>query len=195
MIELTPQQEALATLKANLHLPGGGFHALIVELAREYQLPFQAVRKVLKQSQKSIERKIKQDFDKLDDHELTQEHWLNLIRTSLKLLAQDIQPVMVTMTQSSHYQQAITAIATSINTEQQQAEILEMLAMTYELEVYKPLTAMLYTSILYWKLPDDLYQMTEEKQQIFSGYPQHMQATVHLLELADRVKNESCTAS
>ena len=49
MTHLTEQQEAaMATFKENLHLPNGGFHKLIIELSKEFQLPFQKVRTVLK---------------------------------------------------------------------------------------------------------------------------------------------------
>ena len=52
MSNLTSKQEAaLATFKENLHLPNGGFHTLITELGKEYQLPFQKVRSVVKQTQ------------------------------------------------------------------------------------------------------------------------------------------------
>lgn len=55
MTNLTEQQEAaMATFKENLHLPNGGFHKLIIELSKEYQLPFQKVRAVLKKAQKML---------------------------------------------------------------------------------------------------------------------------------------------
>lgn len=183
---LTPQQQAIATLKANLHLPNGGFHKLIVELAREYLLPFQAVRKVLKQSQKAIEKKIKHQFDEISDYDLTQENWLNLIHISLKEQAKNNTPVMEKLQQSQLYQDAIQTLSQPINDQAQRETAREQLAVTYEIEVYKPLTEMLYTSILYWKLPDDLYQMTPAKQQEFEGYPQHMEAVRHLLVLSEK---------
>ncbi|TVO34383.1 hypothetical protein [Vibrio algivorus] len=183
---LTPQQQAIATLKANLHLPNGGFHTLIVELARKYLLPFQAVRKVLKQSQKAIEKKIKHQFDDVSNFDLTLENWLNLIHISLKEQAKGNLPLMEILQQSQLYQDAIQTLSQPINDQAQRETAREQLAMTYEIEVYKPLTEMLYTSILYWKLPDDLYQMTPAKQQEFEGYPQHMEAVRHLLVLSEK---------
>ena len=186
-LTLTPQQQAIATFKANLHLPNGGFHKLIVELAREYLLPFQAVRKVLKQSQKAIEKKIKHQFDEVSDFDLTQENWLNLIHASLAEQAKNNLPAMEKLQQCQFYKEAIQALSQPIENQEQHEAVRELLAMAYELEVYKPLTEMLYTSILYWKLPDDLYQMTPAKQQEFEGYPQHMEAVRHLLELSEKV--------
>lgn len=184
-LTLTPQQHAIATLKANLHLPNGGFHKLIVELSREYLLPFQTVRKVLKQSQKAIEKKIKHQLDDVSDDELTKDHWLSLIHASLTEKAKDNQPVMGKLQQNQLYQDAIQVLSQPTHTQDECEAVREQLAMAYEIEVYKPLTEMLYTSILYWKLPDDLYQMTEDKQLEFGGYPQHMEAVRHLLELAE----------
>ena len=67
MTNLTEQQEAaMATFKENLHLPNGGFHKLIIELSKEYQLPFQKVRGVLKKAQKDVERQIREDFSSVD---------------------------------------------------------------------------------------------------------------------------------
>lgn len=186
-LTLTPQQQTIATFKANLHLPNGGFHKLIVELAREYCLPFQAVRKVLKQSQKVIDKKIKHQFDEVSDFDLTQENWLNLIHASLAEQAKSNLPVMEKLQHSQLYQDAIQALSQPIDTQDQYETVREQLAMTYEIEVYKPLTEMLYTSILYWKLPDDLYQMTPEKQQEFEGYPQHIEAVRHLLTLSEEI--------
>ncbi|HCH02062.1 MAG TPA: hypothetical protein DEV85_09275 [Vibrio sp.] len=183
-LTLTPQQQAIATFKANLHLPNGGFHKLIVELAREYSLPFQAVRKVLKQSQKVIDKKIKHQFNEVSDFALTQENWLNLIHASLAEQAKNNLPVMEKLQQSQLYQDAIQALSQASENQDKREAVREQLAMAYEIEVYKPLTEMLYTSILYWKLPDDLYQMTAAKQQEFEGYPQHMEAVRHLLELS-----------
>lgn len=58
MTHLTEQQEAaMATFSGNLHLPNGGFHKLIIELSKEYQLPFQKVRAVLKKAQKTLNAK------------------------------------------------------------------------------------------------------------------------------------------
>lgn len=188
MIELTPQQHALAIFKNNLHLPNNGFHTLIVELAREFQLPFQSVRKVLKQSQKAIEKKIQHDFDNLVEHDLTQDHWIHLIKAALTNLAQDNPPLMDNLKQSPHYIEVTRAMSKQADNKLQREEMLEKLALVYELEVYKPLTAMLYTSLLYWKLSDDLYQMTPEKQQEFEGYPQHMEAIKHLLALSETIK-------
>ncbi|OEF25782.1 hypothetical protein [Vibrio rumoiensis] len=191
MIELTPQEHALATFKSNLHLPNNGFHTLIVDLAREFQLPFQSVRKVLKQSQKVIEKKIKHDFENVVEQDLTQANWIQLIRNSLTILAQDNVPLMESLKQNKLYTSVIDALDKPLENETTHEELLENLAMVYEVEVYKSLAAMLYTSILYWKLSDDLFQMTEDKQQALNGYPQHIEATVHLLDLAEKVKLKS----
>lgn len=182
-LTLTPQQQSIATLKANLHLPNGGFHKLIVELAREYTLPFQTVRKVLKHSQKTIEKKIKQDIENVSDAELSQKHWLVLIHADLSALAKQNQPLMDTLQNSQLYRDTLSLLTQPTVSEHDREVIRDNLAMVYEIEVYKPLTEMLYTSILIWKLPDDLFQMTDEKQAIFSGYSQHMEATRHLLRL------------
>lgn len=189
MTQMTAKQEdLLAIFKANLHLPNGGFHALIVELACEYQLPFHTVKPVLKQSQKIIEKKIKTDVSNIIDYDLTQDNWLSIIKHSLEELAQNNRPLMDVLIQSQPYMNALHAIEKPIMNESEREEILENLALAYEQQVYKPLMAMLYTSKLYWRISDDLYQMTLEKQQEFSHYSHHMAATQHLLNLSEKVK-------
>ncbi|MBD1575923.1 MULTISPECIES: hypothetical protein [Vibrio] len=185
---MTPQENALATFKSNLHLPNGGFHALIVELAREFQLPFHTVKPVLKKSQKVVEKKITNDFENIAEHDLSQENWLALIRSALITLVEQNVPLMVSLTQNQDYNDAIAIMAKASITHSEQQQVLEHLAMAYEMQVYKPLTAMLYTSILYWKISDDLYQVTPQTQQEFSGYPQHLEAINHLLKLSEQVK-------
>ena len=104
-----------------------------------------------------------------------------------RLQAKNNLPVIEKLQQSQRYQDVIKTLSQPINDQDQHEAVREQLAMTYEIAVYKPLSEMLYTSILYWKLPDDLYQMTSVKQQEFEGYPQHMEAVRHLLGLSEKV--------
>ena len=192
MTQMTAQQEeALAIFKSNLHLPNGGFHALIVELACEYQLPFHTVKPVLKKAQKIIEQKIKNDIDNIIDSDITQDNWRFLIKGSLVDLAKNNQSVMISLSQNQSYIDAMKGLEKPIMNESEREEILENLALAYEQQIHKPLLAMLYTSKLYWRMSDDLSQMTEEKQQEFSRYPQYMQATKHLLSLSENVIEEN----
>ena len=192
MSELTPQQEkAMATFKDSIHLPGGGFHVLIIELCKEFQLPFQTVRSVLKKSQSSIEAKIRDELTCVDDGDLTKENWLDVIKGTLKELAVNNKPVMESLIASDTYLQAIARMEQTILSESDQEDILNNLAQAYEDEVCKPLMAMLYTTTLYWELSNELFEMTEVRRQRFSDYPQHMEATAHLLQLAEQVKRQS----
>ncbi|PMH44483.1 hypothetical protein BCU68_02990 [Vibrio sp. 10N.286.49.B3] len=190
MSELTQEQEnAMATLKGNLHLPGGGFHLQIVELSREFLLPFQTVRSALKKAQRVIEKKIKQDFANLDESELSKEHWLSIIKNNLTEQAENNRPIMDTLAESDAYRNATQLIADAIKTEDERAQTLDELAMAYEFQVYKPLMAMLYTTTLYWELSDDLMLMNADVCAKFSGYPQHAEAILHLLQLRDQTLN------
>jgi len=184
MSNLTQQQEAaLSTFKSNIHLPGGGFHKLIIDLCKEYQLPFQKVRTQLMKAQSAIEKGIKTSESELTEQQLSQAYWIETIHVRLTELAKDNHPVMDTITSDSDYQQAIKLIAKADLTEDEKQQVSDHLAQVYEMKVYKPLKAMLHTTILYWKLKDDLYLMNDELRAVFSEYPQHMQATEHLLSL------------
>ncbi|MFA0087686.1 hypothetical protein [Vibrio sp. 10N.261.51.F12] len=192
MSNLTVEQEnAIATFKAALHLPKGGFHVLIVDLCQQYQLPFQTCRSVLKKAQKSIESKIRDQYDELEPADLTQACWLALIHQSLSELAAQTQPLMVTMTSSERYTAIMSAMESPHVEASARDELIDKLMMVYELDVYKSLGAMLHTSALYWELRDDLFEMTADRLQKFSDYPQHVEATLHLLDLADRVRSPS----
>jgi hypothetical protein len=46
---------------------------------------------------------------------------------------------------------------------------------------------MLRTSKLFWAVKSELFEMTPEQRQKFSDYPQHMEATEHLLALAGSI--------
>ncbi|MGF1696516.1 hypothetical protein L4C54_12650 [Vibrio lamellibrachiae] len=192
MSELTPQQEhAKATFKSNIHLPGGGFHTLIIEKSKEFQLPFQKVRSVVMSAQKAVERKIREDFQNMDEAELTKESWFDAINVALIDLAKTNQSVMDILATNQNYIHAQTALKASIKSEGERNELLENLFLAYEKVVFKPLLAMLHTSPLYWKLMllEELYQMTEEKRQQFELYPQYMQATETLFILDQKIRN------
>lgn len=189
MSALTEQQEqAISTFKENLHLPGGGFHALIVDLCKEHQLPFQKVRSVLKKSQASVEKQIRFDFSSISDSDLTKENWLAIIRQALIPLAKATPAVMDSLTQHESYQRLVTSIKQGIANEAQRQDLLVEIEVIYEQQVCKTLKAMLYTTVLYWELSDDVFNMNAELRQKFSEYPQYMEATQHLFELWKQVK-------
>ena len=196
MTHLTEQQEAaMATFKENLHLPNGGFHKLIIELSKEFQLPFQKVRTVLKNAQKDIERQIREDFSSVDEGVISQANWLNIIRLKLVELAEDNQSVMDKLKLNPKYQKVLEATNASISSEDEREELIEELIQAYEKEVFKPLLAMLHTTKLYWKLMlvDETCKMTEENRDKFSDYPQHMQAAEHLYTLDQKLRSMPLT--
>ena len=196
MTHLTEQQEAaMATFKENLHLPNGGFHKLIIELSKEFQLPFQKVRTVLKNAQKDIERQIREDFSSVDEGVISQANWLNIIRLKLVELAEDNQSVMDKLKLNPKYQKVLEATNTSITSEDERDELIEELIQAYEKEVFKPLLAMLHTTKLYWKLMlvDETCKMAEENRDKFSDYPQHMQAAEHLYTLDQKLRSMPLT--
>nr|WP_217901896.1 hypothetical protein [Vibrio aestuarianus] len=180
----------MATFKHSLHLPGGGFHALIVELCREFQLPFQVVRSVLKQAQASIETKIRDQFDNVVASDLTKEHWLSVIKDELNERAKDNIPLMESLLDSEIYRQFLNESKSPIRTESERECLLEHLMQAYEQQVYKPLKAMLYTTVLQWQLPNDLLEMTEETRQLFNNYPQHMEASAFLFKLSEQIRSQ-----
>ncbi|MGF1751696.1 hypothetical protein [Vibrio cionasavignyae] len=188
MSQLTVEQEdALATFKAALHLPQGGFHVLIVELCKQYQLPFQTCRAVLKKAQKSIESKIRLHFQDVENSELTQEHWLNLIHEALAELAKDNKPLMENMISGERYRTLVNDMQQPSDESAREMQLDQLLTI-YEQEVYKSLGAMLHTSALYWELRDYLFAMSDEQLAKFADYPQHVTAIKHLLELAKTLK-------
>ncbi|MEZ8353565.1 hypothetical protein AB6C45_20050 [Vibrio splendidus] len=192
MTHLTDQQEAaMATFKENLHLPNGGFHKLIIDLSKEYQLPFQKVRAVLKKAQKDVERQIREDFTSVDDAVLSQANWVNIIKSKLVELAEENQTVMDKLRQNLKYQKVLSATNGSITSEDERDELIEELIQAYEKEVFKPLLAMLHTTKLYWKLMlvDETCKMNEENREKFSDYPQHMQAAKHLYTLDQKLRS------
>lgn len=196
MTHLTEQQEAaMATFKENLHLPNGGFHKLIIELSKEFQLPFQKVRTVLKNAQKDIERQIREDFSSVDEGVISQANWLNIIRLKLVELAEDNQSVMDKLKLNPKYQKVLEATNASISSEDEREELIEELIQAYEKEVFKPLLAMLHTTKLYWKLMlvDETCKMTEENRDKFSDYPQHMQAAEHLYTIDQKLRSMPLT--
>ncbi|MFA0114132.1 hypothetical protein AB4407_10685 [Vibrio sp. 10N.261.46.E11] len=196
MTHLTEQQEAaMATFKENLHLPNGGFHKLIIELSKEYQLPFQKVRAVLKKAQKDVERQIREDFASIDDEVLSQENWVNIIKSKLVELAEENQTIMDKLQQNLKYQKVLSATEGSIASENERDELIEELIQAYEKEVFKPLLAMLHTTKLYWKLMlvDETCKMNEENREKFSDYPQHMQAAEHLYTLDQKLRSMPLT--
>ena len=196
MTHLTELQEAaMATFKENLHLPNGGFHKLIIELSKEYQLPFQKVRAVLKKAQKGVERQIREDFNSVDGTVLSQENWVNIIKSKLVELAEENQTVMDKLQQNLKYQKVLSATEGSIASEDERDELIEELIQAYEKEVFKPLLAMLHTTKLYWKLMlvDETCKMNEENREKFSDYPQHMQAAEHLYTLDQKLRSMPLT--
>lgn len=196
MSELTPQQDAaIATFKANLHLPHGGFYALIVELSKKYQLPFQTVRSVVMKAQRAIEGRIRSGSETLSEIDVSQANWRNVIDQALCDLAQENTQVMDDLAVNSNYQKALSAMSQPIDSEEKREEILEWLMQAYEKEVLKPLLAMLRTSPLYWKLmlAEELNQMTEICRAQFYEYPQHVEAAAHLFDLDEKVRAISLT--
>lgn len=196
MTHLTEQQEAaMAMFKENLHLPNGGFHKLIIELSKEFQLPFQKVRTVLKNAQKDIERQIREDFSNVDEGVISQANWVNIIRLKLVELAEDNQSVMDKLKLNPKYQKVLEATNASISSEDEREELIEELIQAYEKEVFKPLLAMLHTTKLYWKLMlvDETCKMTEENRDKFSDYPQHMQAAEHLYTIDQKLRSMPLT--
>ncbi|MCY9828662.1 hypothetical protein [Vibrio chagasii] len=196
MTHLTEQQEAaMAMFKENLHLPNGGFHKLIIELSKEFQLPFQKVRTVLKSAQKDIERQIREDFSNVDEGVISQANWVNIIRLKLVELAEDNQSVMDKLKLNPKYQKVLEATNASISSEDEREELIEELIQAYEKEVFKPLLAMLHTTKLYWKLMlvDETCKMTEENRDKFSDYPQHMQAAEHLYTIDQKLRSMPLT--
>lgn len=192
MTHLREQQEAaMAMFKENLHLPNGGFHKLIIELSKEFQLPFQKVRTVLKNAQKDIERQIREDFSNVDEGVISQANWVNIIRLKLVELAEDNRSVMDKLKLNPKYQKVLAATNASISSEDERDELIEELIQAYEKEVFKPLLAMLHTTKLYWKLMlvDETCKMTEENRDKFSDYPQHMQAAEHLYTLDQKLRS------
>ncbi|MCL9773785.1 hypothetical protein [Vibrio methylphosphonaticus] len=188
MTDLTEDQEhALATFKAALHLPKGGFHVLIVELCKQYQLPFQTCRSVLKKAQKSIESKIRLNFQDIDNSDLTQKNWLSLIHATLTDLAKDNQPLMESMTGGTRYRKLISDMQQSSDDSDREMQRDRLLTI-YEQEVYKSLAAMLHTSALYWELRDDLFEMSDERLAKFADYTQHVEAIRHLQQLSLQMK-------
>ena len=178
------QKSAIARFKDNLHLPGNGFHALIIEQCREYQLPFQAVRTVFMKSQASIEEKIRYDFRNIDDNQLTMEHWLSLIRNQLSELAASNVPVMEKLTSGKRYLELNATLSKDVKNTEQKEQIQNLFEDVYELEISKPLKAMLRTTSLFWAVKSSLFEMTEEQREKFGDYPQYMEAIEHLLDLA-----------
>ncbi len=191
MSELTPQQDAaLAAFKANLHLPHGGFYTLIVELSKEYQLPFQTVRSALMTAQRAIEAKIHTDIDAVSEADLSQDNWRKGIAEILVELAKENTLVMDNLLINPSYLKAVSAMNTPIESEDERAAILEYLMQAYEKEVFKPLLAMLRTTSLYWDLmlAEELDKMTETYRVKFSDYPQSVEAAAHLFDLDSQVR-------
>ncbi|CAM3084449.1 hypothetical protein [Vibrio rarus] len=192
MSELTPQQEqAIATFKTNMHFPGDGYHALIIELCKTYQLPFQKVRKALMSNQKAIEKNIRQQYDQLTEDDLTQQAWLNLVHGELKGMATHNSSLMATLQANANYIHALKQINSGINTEPMREQVLEALFLAYEKVMFKPLAAMLHTTALYWKLmrAEEIHVMTQEYRAWFSDYPQHMEVAAHLFTLQQQVQS------
>lgn len=187
------QQVAITKLKQNLHLPNGGFHALIVDLSREYLLPFQQVRSVLKQVQQSIEANIGKSADAIDENALTYDNWISLIRNKLEALAKGNIPVMQAIEKNDSYIWLNQQLSNPVEGDEQRQQLIESIEDIYQREVYQPLMAMLYTSMLYWELRESLEDMTQERIELFKGYPEHMQACLHLIELQKQIVNGSIT--
>lgn len=184
------QESALATFKGNIHLPGGGFHTLIIDLCKEFQLPFQTVRKVLKESQKSIEKSICSDSYKAETTPISKEHWLDIIKDKLVQLAKENIPVRDSLSNNEHYKKVIGLIDEQSKTKEQYLQAIDDLEYVYEMVVYKPLAAMLHTSILYWKLKNNLDEMNKEQRLLFGDYPQYMDAIEHLMEIKNKLESQ-----
>lgn len=179
------QQQALATLKQNLHLPNGGFHILIVELCCEYQLPFQSVRRVVREAQSKIEQVIFDDVAAIFDQNLSQENWLKLIHQELEQMAKESVPVLDAMREDAVYKKIKSAAQLqSVDSETHTARLND-LNDVYQRVVYRSLKAMLHTSKLYWELKEKLFEMTDERCERFSNYSQHVKAIKQLQSLAE----------
>lgn len=194
MSNLTQEQEHAITLfKGNLHLPDGGFHRLILALCIEFQLPFQKVRAVLKESQVFVEHKIINEFESVDENTLTKANWLSIIKQTLSSLSKDNKPIMESLVNNLHYIKAVDNANKPIGSEYDREMIIADLSQAYETEVYKTLSAMLYTSDLYWLLSNELIEMDNVRCQPFQDYPQHIEAIMHLTTLLQRVASLSLT--
>ncbi|PWI33956.1 hypothetical protein DI392_07080 [Vibrio albus] len=190
MSQLTPEQEsAIIQFKQNIHLPGDGFHSMIIELCKEYQLPFQKVRTIVMNAQAGIETQILCNVSTTTDVQLTKAHWVAVIRAKLEEMADSNVPLMEQLTSSQRYQKVKEKLAKPGISEEEREQILAELEDIYEYEVCNPLRAMLRTSTLFWAVKSDLFEMTKEQRQKFSDYPQHMEATEHLLKLAESFGN------
>ncbi|OBT13376.1 hypothetical protein A9264_06830 [Vibrio sp. UCD-FRSSP16_10] len=191
MSDLTPQQEqAIATFKTSMHFPGDGFHALIIDLCKTYQLSFQKVRKVLMSTQKAVEKKIRHQFDDVTADDLTQQAWLANVHRQLKDLESDNVTPIQTLQGNARYIKATSVIDAGITTEDVREAVLEDLFLAYEKVVFKPLASMLHTTPLYWKLmrAEEVSVMTDEYRLLFSDYPHHMQVTAQIFKLDQSVR-------
>ena len=188
MNNLTPEQEnAIAKFKESIHLPGNGFHAMIIEMCKEYQLPFQPVRTVVMDSQAAIEQKIRNDFKNVTHAQLTKEHWISVIKHKLDEMALSDIPLMDKLTTSERYLKVKEALSKPILSKEEREKILAAIEDIYEYEVCNSLKAMLRTTSLFWAVKSNLFEMTQEQRLKFSDYPQHMEATEHLLELSEHL--------
>ncbi len=186
MSDLTPEQEyALTQFKESLHLPRNGFHAMIIELCKEYQLPFQAVRTVVMNSQADIENTIRSDFEHVNYDQFTKAHWIAVIRDQLSEMAGNNKPLMEKLIASDRYLRVKDKLSKADSSETGREQIRALLDDIYEYEICNPLKAMLRTSSLFWAVKSNLAEMTQEQRQKFSDYPEYMAATEHLLKLID----------
>ncbi|MCJ2376929.1 hypothetical protein LNL84_08785 [Vibrio sp. ZSDZ34] len=191
MSQMTTQQErALAIFKSNIHLPHGGFHKLIVELCKEFQLPFPKVRAAVKNGQKVIESNIRSNDDLIDESTLSQQHWLSIINAELSELAKDNKPVIETLQSSDIYQRFTVALAQPLLSESDREQHYALLCDVYEFQVYKPLTSMLHTTTLFWEISNDLDLVNEQILPKFSDYPQHVLAIEHILALKQQLMDK-----
>lgn len=179
MSNLTIEQtNAIAEFKSELHLPNDGFHTLIIDLSRDYDLPFQVVRKCLKSSQKQIERLIKSEawVSNPIDYKLT--HWLERIHNELEKLAATNDSLMSKIEASEYY--PLLKQEPDTNTSNYVAEI-------YYTEIYLPLRERLYTSKLYWRLKEDFPEMDSERIEDFRDYNEYYEAMLWLKGILNRL--------
>ncbi len=186
----TQQERAMAIFKSNIHLPHGGFHKLIVELCKEFQLPFPKVRAAVKKGQKVIESDIRNHEGVIDECNLSQQHWLSIIKTELNELAKDNKPIMETLQSSDIYQRFAAALKQPLASEGDREQQYALLCDVYEFQVYKPLTSMLHTTTLFWEISNDLDLVNAPILPKFSDYPQHVLAIEHILTLKQQLMDK-----
>lgn len=181
MSELSVEQlNAIAKFKSELHLPNDGFHTLIIDLSKDYDQPFQVVRKCLKKSQKQIERLISSDVWVTNPVDYQLSHWFDAIHKELKKLSTNNVTVMERFESNEYYQ---------LLQQDPEANLVGNVAELYYSEIYQPLKERLYTSKLFWRLKEDFSEMDSERIDDFREYEQYHHAMLWLKDMVSKHSN------